>query len=88
MPKLPPKYRVSLKLPNKTYTKIRPTIVEALEDIFSMEPEGYYKVKCIVAVAYQKLRAEISIPPVYVRKLFVNGLTRQLLQKRLLNALK
>jgi hypothetical protein len=83
-----PKYKVSLKLPDYTYTKIRPTIAEALTAIFEEYPNRFFKTKAIFKVSYNKLKADIFLPPVIMRKLMVNGLSRQLLQKRLLNSLK
>ena len=80
-----PKYKVSLKLPNQTYSKSAPTILEALN---TLKLPQFFKGKGIITVQYGKLKAEVWMWPVYLRKLFVNQTARLLLQKRLLNSLK
>ena len=80
-----PKYRVSLKLADKTYTKIGSTIADALDALdLSVKVGG----KGIFQVKYGKLRAEVFLYPRMIKKLAVNQLSRQLFQKRLLTALK
>lgn len=79
------KYRVSLKLPDKTQTKIRPTIKEGLE---ALDLPTFFKSKGTITVAYGKLKAEVWMWPHALRKLFTNPVSKELLQKRLMSALK
>ena len=80
-----PKYRVSLKLPDKTVTKIRPSIFEALNAI---EPPTFFKSKAIISVSVNKKKSSVYFWPYTLRKLFINNVAKQILEKRLLAALK
>lgn len=80
-----PKFRVSLNLPDKTVTKIRPTVLEALNAI---EPPVYFKSKALIKLQVNKMSAEVSLWPYSLRKLFVNLTAKQILAKRLVAALK
>lgn len=81
----PPKYKVSLKLPDKTITKIRPTILEALN---SFELPTVFKSKAIISVSSGGKKASVYFWPHSLRKLFINQTAKQILEKRLLSALK
>ncbi len=83
MPKA--KYKVSLKCPDKTYSKNADSIIEAFE---AMDLPRFYKAKTVITVTYGKLSAELFLPIFQMRKLLINKIARQLLQKRLLLALK
>ena len=69
-----PKYKVSLKLPDKTLTKTGATILEALETI---PLPTFFKTKAIISVTFGKLKAEMWMYPVQLRKLFVNPTDRK-----------
>lgn len=79
-----PKYRVSLKLATKTYTKIAPSITEALE---KMEPEHLTKSRGVFKITYNKLKSEIMLFPLPMKRLFVNKTARLIFQKRMIAAL-
>jgi hypothetical protein len=80
-----PKYRVSLKLPDKTHTKVADSIMEGLE---KLPVPHFWKSKAIIQVEFGKKRAEVYFWPFALRKLFVNKMSKQLLSKRLQLALK
>lgn len=82
--KFPPKYKLSLKLPDKTYTNSAATIVEALE---VLNPE-HLKSKVIVGVQYGTKYAEVLLWPRMMKKLLVNKIFKELFQKRMILALK
>lgn len=83
MPNL--KYKVSLRLPDKIYSKSAETILEALNEI---HVENTFKTKGVICVKYGKKYAELLLPIPMMKKLLVNQLSRELLQKRLLLSLK
>ena len=78
-------YKLSLKLPDNLYSKQAKTIVEALDNL---EIPTYFKGKGIISVQFGKLKSEVWMYPVQLRKLFVNSTSKLLLQKRLLLNLK
>ena len=80
-----PKYKVSLKLPDKTHTKTADSILAALEAI---KPPTFFKSKAIIEVKYGKLKAELYMWPFQLRKLFVNPMMRVVFAKRLSSVLK
>jgi hypothetical protein len=80
-----PKYKISLKLPGKTYSKTADTILEALEQV---KRPLFFKSKVVIKVQVGKLKSECWMYPFQLRKLFVNQICRLMLQKRLINALK
>jgi hypothetical protein len=79
------KFRLSLKLPDKTYSKTADSILSALE---TMPVPQYFKSKGIIEAKLGKFKAEVWMYPAALRKLFASPMSRVLLAKRLLNALK
>lgn len=80
-----PKYKVSLKLPDKTYSKTAPSIVEALD---ALNLDVKIGSKGVFEVQFGKLKAEIYLWPRMIRKLAINKLSKELFQKRMIGALK
>ena len=85
MPNRSPKYKVSLKLPDKTYSKSASTPLQAIQ---ALQRPVFFKSKGIIQLTYGKLKAETWMYPVLLRKLFNNPMSKQLLAKRLSLALK
>ena len=79
------KYRVSLKLANNIYTKIAPSIIEALDRI---KPEGIFKTKGVITVSTSGLKSEIMLFPFQLKRLFINNTAKEIFQKRMIGALK
>lgn len=82
-----PKYKVSLKLSDNTFTASGLTIVEALEKLV-FETPAFIKSKGILTAHFKKLKAELLLPLPVVKRLKVNPLARQLMEKRLQMAFK
>jgi hypothetical protein len=79
------KYKVSLKLPDKVYSKSAPTVLEAIE---KLPRPVFFKSKAIFELKSGKQKSEVYMWPHMLRKLFVNPMSRALLSKRLTLALK
>jgi hypothetical protein len=78
-----PKYRVSLKLASNTYTRIAPSIVEALE---RMRPEHMSKAKAVITVSSKRVKRQIVLFPIQTKRLFANRIAREIFQKRMIGA--
>jgi hypothetical protein len=78
-------FKVSLKLPNNFYQTSAATIRGALDKI---ETPVYFKGKGIIEARLGKLKSEVWMYPVQLRKLFVNPTSKMLLAKRLILTLK
>ena len=76
---------VSLIAPDQTYKATAPTIIEALE---KLKVPTYFKGKSIIRVTSGKMSSEITAYPFFLRRLFVNRIAREILQKRMAAALK
>jgi hypothetical protein len=85
MPNPSPKYKVSLKLGDLTFTKIAPSIVEALE---KMQPTHLSKAKGVLTVSSRGLKTEILMYPLQLKRLFINKTARTMFQKRAIGVMK
>ena|ERR1035438_4945800 len=75
-----PKFKVSLKLPGKTYSQTASTILEALNGV---ETPVFFKSKGIVEAEQGKIKSEVWMYPAALRKLFANPMSKVILAKRL-----
>jgi len=76
---------LSLVTPDKTYRAKADTIVDALEQL---KVPQYFKGKCVIRVKSGKRKSEVMAYPFFLRRLFVNRIAREILQKRMAAALK
>lgn len=80
-----PQYKLSLHLGNELHEAEAPSVAEGLDAIKS---PNLHKAKGIITVTYGKLKAQVILFPIHLKKLFNNKTAKVLFQKRILGALK
>lgn len=78
-------FSVALITDDKTYRASADTIVEAVE---KLKRPAIFKGKSVLRVKAGKMSSEMPCYPYFLRRLFINPISREIFQKRMAAALK
>ena len=84
--KKPPQFKVTFRLAGESVSYTAPTIEEGLAQI---DKERTMKAaKCSIGVEFGDKKAELTLPPLRIKRIYYNKIYRQILAKRILQIMK